>query len=146
EAPTCSAKTGLGIENVLETLVNVIPAPVGDREAPLQAQIVDSWFDNYLGVVSLVRVKQGRVRKGDKMLMKSTGQTHIITSVGIFNPKHTETGMLEAGEVGFVIAGIKDIFGAPVGDTITLATTPEDATLPGFKKVKPQVYAGLFPI
>ncbi|MEG2265462.1 MAG: GTP-binding protein, partial [Acinetobacter sp.] len=146
EAPTCSAKTGLGIEGVLETLVNVIPAPEGDREAPLQALIVDSWFDNYLGVVSLVRVKQGRVRKGDKMLIKSTGQTHIITSVGIFNPKHTETGMLEAGEVGFVIAGIKDIFGAPVGDTITLATTPEVATLPGFKKVKPQVYAGLFPI
>ena len=146
EAPTCSAKTGLGIEGVLETLVNVIPAPQGDREAPLQALIIDSWFDNYLGVVSLVRVKEGRVRKGDKMLMKSTGQTHIITSVGIFNPKHTETGVLEAGEVGFVIAGIKDIFGAPVGDTITLATTPEVESLPGFKKVKPQVYAGLFPI
>ena len=97
EAPTCSAKTGLGIEDVLETLVNVIPAPEGDRDAPLQALIVDSWFDNYLGVVSLVRVKQGRVKKGDKMLMKSTGQSHIITSVGIFNPKHTETGILEAG-------------------------------------------------
>ena len=146
EAPTCSAKTGLGIEGVLETLVNVIPAPTGERDAPLQALIIDSWFDNYLGVVSLVRVKQGRVRKGDKMLVKSTGQTHIITSVGIFNPKHTETDILEAGEVGFVIAGIKDIFGAPVGDTITLATTPEVPTLPGFKKVKPQVYAGLFPI
>ena len=146
EAPTCSAKTGLGIDSVLETLVNVIPAPTGDRNAPLQALIIDSWFDNYLGVVSLVRVKEGRVRKGDKMLMKSTGQTHIITSVGIFNPKHTETDILEAGEVGFVIAGIKDIFGAPVGDTITLANTPEVKTLPGFKKVKPQVYAGLFPI
>ena len=109
EAPTCSAKTGLGIEGVLETLVNVIPAPTGERDAPLQALIIDSWFDNYLGVVSLVRVKQGRVRKGDKMLVKSTGQTHIITSVGIFNPKHTETDILEAGEVGFVIAGIKDI-------------------------------------
>ncbi len=88
EAPTCSAKTGLGIEGVLETLVNVIPAPEGDREAPLQALIVDSWFDNYLGVVSLVQVKQGRVRKGDKMFIKSTGQTHIITSVGIFNPEN----------------------------------------------------------
>ena len=119
---------------MLETLVNVIPAPTGERDAALQALIIDSWFDNYLGVVSLVRVKQGRVRKGDKMLVKSTGQTHIITSVGIFNPKHTETDILEAGEVGFVIAGIKDIFGAPVGDTITLATTPEVPTLPGFKK------------
>lgn len=133
-APTCSAKTGLGVESVLETLVDIIPAPQGDRDAPLQALIIDSWFDNYLGVVSLVRIKQGRVRKGDKMLMKSTGQSHIITSVGIFNPKHTETGILEAGEVGFVIAGIKDIFGAPVGDTITLATTPEVETLPGFKR------------
>lgn len=122
-APTCSAKTGLGVEGVLETLVDVIPAPTGDREAPLQALIIDSWFDNYLGVVSLVRIKDGRIRKGDKMLVKSTGQTHIVTSVGVFNPKHTETGVLEAGEVGFVIAGIKDIFGAPVGDTITLSTT-----------------------
>ena len=124
----------MGVDKVLETLVEVIPAPEGDRDAPLQALIVDSWFDNYLGVVSTVRIKQGRVRKGDKMLVKSTGQTHIITSVGIFNPKHTETGMLEAGEVGFIIAGIKDIFGAPVGDTITLASTPEVGTLPGFKR------------
>jgi GTP-binding protein LepA len=100
----------------------VIPAPEGDRDAPLQALIIDSWFDNYLGVVSLVRIKQGRIRKGDKMLVKSTGQTHPVTSVGVFNPKHTETDILEAGEVGFVIAGIKDIFGAPVGDTITLST------------------------
>lgn len=146
DAPTCSAKTGLGIEGVLERLVEVIPAPVGDRDASLQALIVDSWFDNYLGVVSLVRIKQGRVQKGDKMLVKSTGQSHVITSVGVFNPKHTETGMLEAGEVGFIIAGIKNIFGAPVGDTITLVNTPEVVSLPGFKKVKPQVYAGLFPI
>ncbi len=120
DAPTCSAKTGLGVEGVLERLVDVIPAPEGDREAPLQALIIDSWFDNYLGVVSLVRIKQGRIRKGDKMLVKSTGQTHPVTSVGVFNPKHTETDILEAGEVGFVIAGIKDIFGAPVGDTIHL--------------------------
>ncbi|WLF83164.1 translation elongation factor 4 [Moraxella sp. ZY210820] len=146
DAPTCSAKTGLGIEGVLERLVDVIPAPQGDRDAPLQALIIDSWFDNYLGVVSLVRIKHGRIRKGDKMLVKSTGQTHPVTSVGVFNPKHTETDMLEAGEVGFVIAGIKDIFGAPVGDTITLASTPEVEALEGFKKVKPQVYAGLFPI
>ncbi len=102
---------------------------------PLQALIIDSWFDNYLGVVSLVRIKQGRIRKGDKMLVKSTGQTHPVTSVGVFNPKHTETDILEAGEVGFVIAGIKDIFGAPVGDTITLSSTPDVATLPGFKRL-----------
>lgn len=129
------SKTGLGVEGVLERLVDVIPAPEGDREAPLQALIIDSWFDNYLGVVSLVRIKEGRIRKGDKMLVKSTGQTHPVTSVGVFNPKHTETDILEAGEVGFVIAGIKDIFGAPVGDTITLASTPDVATLPGFKRL-----------
>jgi GTP-binding protein LepA len=134
DAPTCSAKTGLGVEGVLERLVDVIPAPEGDRDAPLQALIIDSWFDNYLGVVSLVRIKQGRIRKGDKMLVKSTGQTHCYFC-WCFNPKHTETDILEAGEVGFVIAGIKDIFGAPVGDTITLSTTPEVATLPGFKRL-----------
>ncbi|WP_022956499.1 translation elongation factor 4 [Perlucidibaca piscinae] len=146
DSPQCSAKTGLGVVDVLEALVARIPAPEGDRDAPLQALIIDSWFDNYLGVVSLVRVKHGRVKKGDKILVKSTGQTHLVTSVGVFNPKHQETGLLEAGEVGFVIAGIKDIFGAPVGDTLTLSTTPDVAILPGFKKVKPQVYAGLFPI
>ncbi|RZU44896.1 GTP-binding protein LepA [Fluviicoccus keumensis] len=141
-----SAKTGLGVEDLLEDLIARIPAPVGEREAPLQALIIDSWFDNYLGVVSLVRVKHGRIRKGDKVLVKSTGQSHPVTSVGVFTPKHTETGHLEAGEVGFIIAGIKDIFGAPVGDTLTLAATPDVEMLPGFKQVKPQVYAGLFPI
>ncbi|MDP1540441.1 MAG: translation elongation factor 4 [Moraxellaceae bacterium] len=146
DAPQCSAKTGLGVVGVLEAMIEKIPAPVGDRDAPLQALIIDSWFDNYLGVVSLVRVKNGRVKKGDKILVKSTGQTHIVTSVGVFNPKHSETGALAAGEVGFVIAGIKNIFGAPVGDTLTLSTTPNVDMLPGFKKVKPQVYAGLFPI
>ena len=141
-----SAKTGLGVEDLLEDLIARIPAPVGDCNAPLQALIIDSWFDNYLGVVSLVRVKHGRIRKGDKVLVKSTGQSHPVSSVGVFNPKHTETGHLEAGEVGFIIAGIKDIFGAPVGDTLTLAATPDVEMLPGFKQVKPQVYAGLFPI
>ena len=141
-----SAKTGLGVDELLEDLIQRIPAPVGDREGPLQALIIDSWFDNYLGVVSLVRVKHGRIKKGDKILVKSTGQSHPVTSVGVFTPKHTETGVLEAGEVGFVIAGIKDIFGAPVGDTLTLSSTPEVEILPGFKQVKPQVYAGLFPI
>lgn len=145
-SPQCSAKTGLGVEGVLEALLVRIPPPVGDRDAPLQALIIDSWFDNYLGVVSLVRVKNGKVRKGDKILVKSTGQHHIVSSVGVFNPKHSETDGLFAGEVGFVIAGIKNIFGAPVGDTLTLNTTPNVDILPGFKKVKPQVYAGLFPI
>ncbi len=146
DAPRVSAKTGIGIDELLATLVERIPAPVGERDAPLQALIIDSWFDNYLGVVSLVRVKNGRIKKGDKMLVKSTGSTHIVTSVGVFTPKHTETSVLEAGEVGFVIAGIKDIFGAPVGDTITLQVTPDVASMPGFKQVKPQVYAGLFPV
>ncbi len=146
DAPRVSAKTGLGVADLLATLVERIPAPEGNRDAPLQALIIDSWFDNYLGVVSLVRVKHGRIKKGDKMLVKSTGASHVVTSVGVFTPKHTETGLLEAGEVGFVIAGIKDIFGAPVGDTLTLSGTPETESLPGFKQVKPQVYAGLFPV
>ncbi|MES2908205.1 MAG: translation elongation factor 4 [Pseudomonadota bacterium] len=146
DSPQCSAKTGLGVVDVLEALIERIPAPVGDRNAPLQALIIDSWFDNYLGVVSLVRVKHGRVKKGDKILVKSTGQSHLVSSVGVFNPKHSETDGLHAGEVGFVIAGIKNIFGAPVGDTLTLIGTPDVDMLPGFKKVKPQVYAGLFPI
>ena len=142
DAPRVSAKTGLGVDDLLKALVARIPAPTGDRDAPLQALIIDSWFDNYLGVVSLVRVRHGRIKKGDRMLVKSTGATHPVTSVGIFTPKHFETGILEAGEVGFVIAGIKDIFGAPVGDTLTLQQTPDVSVLPGFKKVKPQVYAG----
>ena len=146
DSPQCSAKTGLGVVDVLEALIERIPPPVGDRSAPLQALIIDSWFDNYLGVVSLVRVKHGRVKKGDKILVKSTGQSHLVSSVGVFNPKHSETDGLHAGEVGFVIAGIKNIFGAPVGDTLTLIGTPDVDILPGFKKVKPQVYAGLFPI
>ena len=146
DAPRVSAKTGLGVDELLATLVDRIPAPEGNRDAPLQALIIDSWFDNYLGVVSLVRVKHGRIKKGDKMLVKSTGASHPVSSVGVFTPKHFETPHLEAGEVGFVIAGIKDIFGAPVGDTITLQGTPEVASMPGFKQVKPQVYAGLFPV
>mgnify|MGYP001327318808 FL=1 len=144
-AVSCSAKSGLGVEDVLEQLVREIPAPEGDVDAPLQALIIDSWFDNYLGVVSLVRVKQGTLRKKDKILIKSTRQVHGIDSVGIFTPKRKETGELKAGEVGYVVAGIKDIHGAPVGDTITHAKTPDVAGLPGFKKVQPQVYAGLFP-
>ena len=146
DAVACSAKSGMGVEDVLERLVTAIPAPEGEIDAPLQALIIDSWFDNYLGVVSLVRVKHGRVKKGDKILVKSTGKVHQVDSVGVFTPKHTETPDLKAGEVGFIIAGIKDIHGAPVGDTLTLSTTPDVAVLPGFKRIKPQVYAGLFPV
>jgi GTP-binding protein LepA len=146
DAVSCSAKTGLGVDEVLERLVQVIPPPVGEIDAPLQALIIDSWFDNYLGVVSLVRVKHGRIKKGDKVLVKSTGRMHQVDSVGVFNPKHTQTVDLKAGEVGFIIAGIKDIQGAPVGDTLTLSTTPDVDMLPGFKRVQPQVYAGLFPV
>ena len=141
-----SAKTGLGIEDALEYLVENIPPPEGDRDAPLQALIIDSWFDNYLGVVSLVRVKQGELRKRDKIIPKSTGKAHQVDAVGIFTPKRLETGVLRAGEVGFVVAGIKDIQGAPVGDTLVNAQHPEVPALPGFKKVKPQVYAGIFTI
>ena len=146
DAVTCSAKTGLGVDEVLERLVQVIPAPVGEIDAPLQALIIDSWFDNYLGIVSLVRVKNGCIKKGDKVLVKSTGRIHQVDSVGVFTPKHTPTENLKAGEVGFIIAGIKDIQGAPVGDTLTLSSTPDIDVLPGFKRVQPQVYAGLFPV
>lgn len=146
DAPRVSAKSGLGVDELLQVLVERIPAPVGDREAPLQALIIDSWFDNYLGVVSLVRVRQGSVAKGDKIFIKSTGESHLVTSIGVFTPKSLETDVLHAGEVGFVIAGIKDIQGAPVGDTITHAKTPDVDNIPGFQKVAPQVYAGMFPV
>ncbi|MCW3150017.1 translation elongation factor 4 [Stutzerimonas stutzeri] len=146
DAVACSAKSGMGVVDVLERLVKVIPPPQGEIDAPLQALIIDSWFDNYLGVVSLVRVRQGRIKKGDKVLVKSTGKVHQVDSVGVFTPKHTATADLKAGEVGFIIAGIKDIHGAPVGDTLTLSSTPDVEMLPGFKRIKPQVYAGLFPV
>ncbi|MCV6626951.1 MAG: GTP-binding protein, partial [Cellvibrionaceae bacterium] len=146
EAVRCSAKSGLGIEDVLEELVHSVPAPEGDVDGDLQALIIDSWFDNYLGVVSLVRVKQGSLKVKDKIITKSTDKAHIVDGVGIFTPKRHPTGELKAGEVGYVVAGIKDIHGAPVGDTITHAKTTEVEALPGFQKVKPQVYAGLFPI
>ena len=145
DAVACSAKSGMGVDEVLERLVAVIPPPTGDIEAPLQALIIDSWFDNYLGVVSLVRVRHGRIKKGDKVLVKS-GKVHQVDSVGVFTPKHTATADLKAGEVGFIIAGIKDIHGAPVGDTLTLSSTPDVEMLPGFQRIKPQVYAGLFPV
>jgi len=146
EACLVSAKSGLGIEDALEYLVENIPPPEGDREAPLQALIIDSWFDNYLGVVSLVRVKQGILRTRDKIVAKSVGKTQQVDSVGIFTPKRLERQMLQAGEVGFVVAGIKDIHGAPVGDTLIHARDLSVPALPGFKRVKPQVYAGIFTI
>ena len=146
EACRCSAKSGMGIEEVLEQLVIKIPPPEGDIDAPLQALIIDSWFDNYLGVVSLVRVKNGRLRKKDKIVAKSIGKSQLVDIVGVFTPKRKETTELKAGEVGFIVAGIKDIHGAPVGDTLISAAHLDTPSLPGFKKVKPQVYAGVFPV
>lgn len=145
-AISISAKSGMGVDELLEQLVDLIPAPEGDPGGDLQALIIDSWFDNYLGVVSLVRVKNGEIKKGDKIIMKSQGRAHIADSIGIFTPKRLETGSLKAGEVGFVVAGIKDIHGAPVGDTITHAKTPDVEQLPGFLTIKPQVYAGMFTV
>ncbi|MEH6591568.1 MAG: translation elongation factor 4 [Halioglobus sp.] len=146
EAVPVSAKSGMGIEDALEHLVANIPPPEGDTDAPLQALIIDSWFDNYLGVVSLVRVKHGVLRRRDKIVAKSIGRAQQVDSVGIFTPKRFETGELRAGEVGFVVAGIKDIHGAPVGDTLIHASDTSVGALPGFQQAKPQVYAGIFPI
>ena len=146
EAVAASAKTGLGIIDILEEIVAKVPAPIGNYEDDLQALIIDSWFDNYLGVVSLVRVVAGKLKKGDKIIAKTLGKPHIVDSVGVFTPKRTEATHLAAGEVGFIVAGIKEILGAPVGDTITLAKTPNVAALDGFRKIQPQVYAGLFPV
>lgn len=146
EAVRCSAKSGLGMEDVLEELVRLVPPPVGDVNAPLQALIIDSWFDNYLGVVSLVRVKHGTLKLKDKIITKTIGKAQMVDNVGVFSPKLTQLKELKAGEVGFIVAGIKDIHGAPVGDTITHASTPDVPALDGFQKIKPQVYAGMFPV
>ncbi len=141
-----SAKTGVGITELLESLIERIPPPKGSPDNPLQALIIDSWFDNYLGVVSLVRVMQGRMYKRQKMQVMSTGRNFLVDKVGIFTPKRQECDALEAGEVGFVIANIKEIGGAPVGDTLTDADRPTTTPLPGFKMIKPRVFAGMFPI
>ncbi len=146
DAVRCSAKTGEGIDEILEELVLKVPAPVGDLDAPLQALIIDSWFDNYLGVVSLVRVMQGTLTSKSKIVAKTIGKAHVVDSVGVFTPKRKETGVLSAGEVGYMVAGIKDILGAPVGDTITNLSTSDVDSLPGFQRIKPQVYAGMFPV
>ena len=141
-----SAKTGLNVDLLLEEIVKRIPAPTGDPEAPLQALIIVSWFDNYVGVVSLVRVVNGRLKRGQKIRVWTTGRAHECSRLGRFTPKRTDGVELAAGEVGFIIAGIKEIDGAPVGDTITLESAPCADALPGFKKIQPRVFAGLFPV
>lgn len=146
DATRCSAKTGLGVEDVLEALIAKVPPPKGDTDAPLQALIVDSWFDNYVGVVMLVRVINGTLRPKDKILLMATGSQHLVESVGVFSPKSVNRDSLSAGQVGFVIAGIKELKAAKVGDTITVANRQAAAPLPGFKEVQPQVFAGLFPV
>jgi len=146
DAARVSAKTGEGVPELLEVLIRRIPAPRGDRGAPLQALIIDSWFDNYVGVVSLVRVMNGSCKTGDKIRVVSTGRSHVVDRLGRFTPKAVVEQELAAGDVGFVVAGIKEIDGAPVGDTITLEHRPAAAPLPGFKQIKPRVFAGLFPV
>ncbi|MDB5796660.1 MAG: elongation factor 4 [Paucimonas sp.] len=146
DAVRCSAKTGLGVQDVLEALIAKVPPPKGDPAAPVQALIVDSWFDNYVGVVMLVRVINGTLRAKDKILLMATGAQHGVESVGVFTPKSVTRDTLSAGQVGFVIAGIKELKAAKVGDTITLSTRPASEALPGFKEVQPQVFAGLFPV
>ncbi|MFP3028907.1 MAG: translation elongation factor 4 [Arsenophonus sp.] len=146
DAIRCSAKTGLGVQYLIERLVKKIPPPEGNSIAPLQALIIDSWFDNYLGVVSLVRIKNGTLYKGDKIKLMSSGQFYCVDRLGIFTPKRIDRQQLNCGEVGWLVCGIKDIHNSPVGDTLTGACHPAIQALPGFKKVKPQVYAGLFPV
>ena len=142
----CSAKTGQGISDILEEIVKTVPPPSGNENAELQALIIDSWFDNYLGVVSLIRVVEGQIKLKDRVVMKSVGRIHSVDKLGIFSPKIRYKDYLKAGEVGFLVAGIKDIQGAPVGDTIISHAGLDTQALPGFQKVKPQVYAGMFPI
>jgi GTP-binding protein LepA len=146
EAILCSAKTGLGVEDVLEAIIARIPQPKGNPDGPLKALIIDSWFDNYVGVVMLVRVVDGVLRVKDRILLMSTGAQYSCDQLGVFTPRSVERERLAAGEVGFVIAGIKELEAARVGDTLTLATRPADAPLPGFKEIKPQVFAGLYPV
>ncbi len=146
EANEVSAKTGLGMEDLLETIVEQIPPPEGDPDAPLQALIIDSWFDNYLGVVSLVRVMQGTLKPKQKIVAMSTGREHLVDKVGIFTPKKEDRPELKAGEAGYIIAGIKDINAAKVGDTFTAKDNPAPEPLEGFEEVQPRVFAGLFPV
>jgi GTP-binding protein LepA len=146
DAIRVSAKTGEGVDDVLEAVIARIPPPQGDAGAPLQALVIDSWFDNYVGVVMLVRLMQGTLKPKDRILLMATGAAYNCEQVGVFTPKAVARDELEAGDVGFVVAGIKDIKAALVGDTVTLAARPAKAPLPGFKEVKPQVFAGLYPV
>jgi GTP-binding protein LepA len=146
DATMCSAKTGLGVEDVLEALIAKVPPPKGDPDAPLQALIVDSWYDSYVGVVMLVRVVNGTLRPKDKILLMSTGSQNLVEQTGVFTPHSVSLPELSAGQVGFIIAGIKELKAAKVGDTVTLVSRPAPAPLPGFKEVQPQVFAGLFPV
>ncbi|CAN7454232.1 translation elongation factor 4 [Caballeronia sp. LjRoot29] len=146
DAARCSAKTGLGVTDVLEALIAKVPPPKGDPDAPLQALIIDSWFDNYVGVVMLVRIKNGTLRPKDKIKMMASGAIYPVESLGVFAPKATNLASLSAGQVGFIIAGIKELQAAKVGDTVTTLARPAEVPLPGFKEVKPQVFAGLYPV
>ncbi len=146
DAILCSAKTGEGVEDILEAIIAKVPPPQGDPDAPLQALIIDSWFDNYVGVVMLVRIKNGTLKPKEKIRLMATGSEYLVENVGVFSPRSQPKASLSAGQVGFVIAGIKELKAAQVGDTITLAARPADKPLPGFKEVQPQVFAGLFPV
>lgn len=146
DAVLASAKTGLGVEDILEAVVARIPAPEGDPDAPLKALIIDSWFDNYVGVVMLVRVVDGELKPKDRLQLMSNGKQYLCEQVGVFTPKSLQREALRAGEVGFIISNIKELDSAKVGDTITLATRPASEPLPGFKEIKPQVFAGLYPV
>lgn len=146
DAVECSAKTGMGIDDILERIVRDVPPPKGDENAPLQALIIDSWFDNYVGIVTLVRVVNGVIRPKDKVMLMASGATHLVEQVGVFTPKAQVRDCLRPGEVGFVVSGIKELKEARVGDTFTHAQNPASAPLPGFKEVKPQVFAGLYPV
>ena len=146
DAVRCSAKTGMGVQDVLEALIAKVPPPKGDLNVPLQALIIDSWFDNYVGVVMLVRIVNGKLRPKDKISLMATGAQYLAESIGVFTPKAQTREELSAGQVGFIIAGIKELKAARVGDTITHAAKPAQQALPGFKEVQPQVFAGLFPV
>ena len=146
DAIRASAKTGVGVEDILEAVIERIPPPKGDPLAPLQALIIDSWFDNYVGVVMLVRVMNGTLKPKERVLLMATGSQHGVEQVGVFTPKSRARDSLSAGEVGFIIAGIKELQAAKVGDTVTHAARPATSALPGFKEVQPQVFAGLFPV
>ena len=146
DAVRVSAKTGEGVEDVLEALIAKIPAPKGDPDAPLKALIIDSWFDNYVGVVILVRVMDGTIKPGNKILLMASKAVQLCEQVGVFVPKSVNRDSLSAGEVGFIISGIKELDAAKVGDTVTLANRPAETPLQGFKEIKPQVFAGLYPV